>query len=137
MIALDTNVLIYACDGRDTVKQQCALALVESLTDGAIPWQVAGEFVAASRKLSDQGFTSEAAWARLADFLSLLTLILPTPSLLERARDLHAVRGLSLWDAMLVAACLDAGVSVLYSEDLPGTRIEGLTIANPFADRGP
>jgi predicted nucleic acid-binding protein len=35
---------------------------------------------------------------------------------------------------MLVSACIEAGVSRLYSEDLPGrTKIEGLDIVNPFA----
>jgi predicted nucleic acid-binding protein len=34
---------------------------------------------------------------------------------------------------MIIAACVDADVRVLYSEDLPGGDIEGLVINNPFA----
>lgn len=50
MIALDTNILIYCCDSRDPRRQQIALDLVAGTTDGILPWQVACEFIAASRK---------------------------------------------------------------------------------------
>src|SRR6266478_6037106 len=62
MIALDTNVLIYACDKADLKRQQVALNLVSCSSDGVLLWQVACEFVAASRKLKSQGFTTVAAW---------------------------------------------------------------------------
>ena len=40
----------------------------------------------------------------------------------------------AFWDATLVSACLETGVSRLYSEDLPGrTTIESLEIVSPFA----
>jgi hypothetical protein len=34
-----------------------------------VPWQVACEFIAASRKLAELGFTAAHAWQRLAEFL--------------------------------------------------------------------
>jgi predicted nucleic acid-binding protein len=49
MIALDTNILIYSCDKADLKRQQVALDLVSSAGDGVLLWQVACEFVAASR----------------------------------------------------------------------------------------
>jgi len=53
---------------------------------------------------------------------------------LERARSLHGEQQWPFWDAMIAAACLDAGVTRLYSEDLPGRKPpEGLEIINPFA----
>ena len=48
MIALDTNVFIYACDKADPARQQIALDLISNTRDAAILWQVACEFVAAS-----------------------------------------------------------------------------------------
>jgi predicted nucleic acid-binding protein len=39
---------------------------------------------------------------------------------------------MALGDAMIVGACLDNGIPRLLSEDLPGGRIEGLEITNPF-----
>jgi predicted nucleic acid-binding protein len=136
MIALDTNVLIYACDKADLKRQQVALDLVSSAVDGVLLWQVACEFVAASRKLRSQGFTVVDAWDRLADYLAIFPLILPTAGAFERARILQA-DGWSFWDAMIVAACLEYGVTRLYSEDLPGRAVRGsLEILNPFLQPG-
>ena len=73
------------------------------------------------------------AWSRLADFLGLFPLVLPTAAALERARIPHAEDGWSFWDAMIVAACLECGVTCLYTEDLPGRAVRGpLEVVNPF-----
>jgi predicted nucleic acid-binding protein len=134
MIALDTNVLIYCCDKRDPRRQKIALDLVADTTEGVLPWQVACEFIAASRKLVSQGFTPAQAWERLAEFLGLFPLLMPTPAVLERARGLHVEQQWAFWDAMLVSACIESGVERLYSEDLPArTKVESLEIVSPFA----
>jgi predicted nucleic acid-binding protein len=133
MIALDTNVLIYACDKADLKRQQVALDLVSNASDGVLLWQVACEFVAASRKLRSQGFTASDAWGRLAEYLAIFPLILPSAGAFARARVFHTETGWSFWDAMIVAACLECGVTRLYSEDLPGSAIRGpLELVNPF-----
>jgi predicted nucleic acid-binding protein len=133
MIALDTNILIYACDKADPKRQKAAIDLVSSATDGVLLWQVACEFVAASRKLKEQGFTAAHAWDRLGEYLTLFPLILRTTSVFERARILHVQDGWSYWDAMVVAGCMECGVTRLYSEDLPGRSVrEPLEIVNPF-----
>ena len=91
------------------------------------------EFVAASRKLSAQGFTASDAWRRLTEFLALLRLTLPTAGVLERGQWLHATHGVSFWDALILAACAEAGVDILYSEDLPGVSTLGaLQVVDPF-----
>jgi len=133
MIAFDTNVLIYACDKADPARQQIALNLVSSHTDAVILWQVACEFIAASRKLSRQGFTAADAWARLSEFLDVCSLVIPTGKIvLDGAKNRQLVYNVSFWDAMILAACLDAGVSFLYTEDIPGGDVSGITIVNPF-----
>ena len=132
MTALDTNILIYSCDKADPVRQKRALEMVASLSDGVLLWQVACEFIAASRKLEDQGFTPDQAWSRLAEFLELFPLLLPSEPVLKRAETLHRHDGWSFWDATIAAACLEGGVSRLYSEDLPGRPLPGLEIVNPF-----
>ena len=137
MIALDTNILIYACDKADLKRQQVAIDLVSNARDGVLLWQVACEFVAASRKLRSQGFTMVDAWERLADYLALFPLILPAAAAFEGARILHAEDGWSFWDAMVVAACLECRVTCLYSEDLPGRAVRWpLEIVNPFLQPG-
>ena len=132
MIAVDTNVLIYACDQSDPHKQTIALDLIASSTDGVLLWQVACEFLAASRKLNKQGFTATQAWNRLIEFQDLLPLVLPTAANLTDARELHIVHGVSLWDALILAACVDAGVDVLYSEDVPAVALKTVRVINPF-----
>lgn len=133
MTGFDTNILVYACDKSDPVRQAKAMTLISTASDGVLLWQVACEFVAVSRKLSSQGFTAAHAWDRLADYLRLFPLILPTAGLLDRAHHLHVSQRLSFWDAMIVSACLETGIERLYSEDLPGRQVESLQIINPFA----
>jgi len=132
MIGFDTNILIYACSKADPAKQDRALQLVRETRDAVILWQVACEFISASRKLAPQGFTPDDAWNRLGEFLGIFPLIPPTAAVLERARDLHTRRGWSFWDAQIVGACLEAGLTRVYSEDLPGQTLAGLEIVNPF-----
>ena len=132
MIALDTNVLIYACDRSSPERQQTATQLIERTTDGVLLWQVACEFVAASRKLSGQGFNAVNAWSRLSEFQALFPLVLPSASALQRGRELHLSHGVAFWDAMILAACTEAGVEILYSEDVPGLALGGLKVINPF-----
>jgi predicted nucleic acid-binding protein len=133
MTALDTNILIYACDKADPKRQRVALDLVSGASDGVLLWEVACEFVAASRKLRSQGFTTIAAWDRLADYLAIFPLILPSPAAFARARIFHTQDGWSFWDSMVVAACLECGVTRLYTEDVPGSAVRGpFEIVNPF-----
>jgi predicted nucleic acid-binding protein len=133
MTAFDTNILIYACDRSDPRRQAVALNLIDRTTDGVLLWQVACEFIAASRKLAGQGFSPQQAWDRLAEFAAMFPLVLPTSATLERARAYHIDRGWSFWDAMIVAACLDCSAPRLYSEDLPGRAASPeLEILNPF-----
>jgi predicted nucleic acid-binding protein len=133
MIGVDTNVLIYACDQADPRRQQTALDLVTNTEDGVLLWQVACEFISASRKLSKQGFTSTHAWNRLSEFRELLPLVLPSEAILDRARELHLTRGASFWDALILAACAEAAVQIFYSEDLPGFGdYGGVRVINPF-----
>ena len=45
MIAVDTNVLIYACDQADAKRQKVALDLITNAQDGVLLWQVGCEFI--------------------------------------------------------------------------------------------
>lgn len=133
MTGFDTNILIYSCDHADTRRQQRAFDLLAHARDGVLLWQVAAEFIAASRKLAPKGFTPSHAWARLHEFMDVFPLTMPSPKVLEYAQALHLDQGLSFWDAMIVGACIDCGVQTLYSEDLPGRAVEPrLRIINPF-----
>jgi predicted nucleic acid-binding protein len=134
IVTFDTNVLLYAADVRDARKQRTAQAILRSFPDAVLLWQTACEFIASSRKLSASGLTTAGAWDILAHYVGTYRLALPRPAVLETARSLHLEHQRSFWDAMIVGACLDAGVTRLYSEDLPGRKPpDGLEIVNPFA----
>lgn len=134
MNAVDTNVLIYAHDRRDPRKQALAVSLIQSQADGALLWQVACEYLSASRKLEAQGYSLEQAWQDIRDLRSVWATILPTWRVLDRAENLMASFSLSFWDALVLAACLEGGVDRLYTEDFDAyPRVDGLEVINPFA----
>ncbi|MDQ1728981.1 MAG: hypothetical protein QOD33_1106 [Pyrinomonadaceae bacterium] len=136
MNAVDTNILIYARDKRDEKKQAVAAHLLSSMSDGVLLWQVACEYMAASRKLEVFGYDRLQAIADLTDMRNAWHTILPSWDVLNGALRLLTKYRLSFWDATLIAACLGAGVTRLYSEDFDASaHAEGLEIVNPFAER--
>jgi predicted nucleic acid-binding protein len=133
MNAVDTNILIYVQDPRDPIKQAKAEALVKSLPDGALLWQVANEYLAASRKLAPLGYNLAQAFQDISYWRNVWTTILPTWAVMDKAEDLRQRFNLSFWDSMIVAACVDGGVTRLYSEDFDAYKqIDGVQLVNPF-----
>ena len=134
MNAIDTNIWIYRHDTRDLQKQLVAKNLISTIRPLALPWQVGCEFVAASRKLAPLGFDEKQAWAALADMQVIAnTILIPSPMLWQEASSLQQRHALSVWDALLVAACIHGVVSMLYTEDMGAPRqIDGLSLVNPF-----
>ena len=133
MNAVDTNILIYINDPRDPAKQAIAASLVSSLTDGVLIWQVACEYLAASRKLEPLGYNRVQAYQDIRDLQQVWYTVLPTWAVIDRAEDLMNRFSLSHWDSMVVAACLEANVATLYTEDFGYSDIDGLKIVNPFS----
>ena len=133
MNAVDTNILLYVHDPRDPAKQAAAVSLLQSLSDGVLLWQVACEYLAASRKLEPLGYSRSKAWQDLQDLHRVWTTILPSWEVLDQAGRLLSSYSLSFWDSMILAACLEGGVTRLYSEDFDVYhRLDGLEISNPF-----
>ena len=67
MNAVDTNILFYAHDPKVPNKQQLAADLISSLNDGALLWQVACEYLWASRKLEGFGYSHLRAFDDIRD----------------------------------------------------------------------
>ena len=90
--------------------------------------------IAASRKLVASGYNVEMAWKDIRKLQTVWETKLPTLAVLIRAEDLMRRYSLSSWDALIVAACIEAGVTRLYTEDFDDSvRAEGLEVVNPFA----
>lgn len=133
MNAVDTNVLIYVHDDRDPAKKFAARELVDSLPNGVLLWQVACEYLAAIRKLAPQGYALDDGKRDIDDLRQIWKTLLPTWAVFDRSAEIMKRYSLSNWDALLVTACLDADVKVLFTEDLGAPRlIDGLEIINPF-----
>ena len=139
MNAVDTNVFVYALDVHEPAKHAKAKALLAGLVSAQpgtfLLWQVAGELLSVLRNWETKGRVSRSnAEANFRDVFAMFPLALPGPQVFARYFDLHSRFSLSHWDAMLLAACKEAGVTTLYSEDLdPGTEYDGLAVVNPFA----
>lgn len=133
MNAVDTNVLLYVHDPRDATKQARANKLLTSEPNLVLIWQVACEYVNASRKLSTFGFSMQDAFKDIASFQCTWQTILPNWGAMVQAQSLMSRFSLSLWDCMLIAVCLESGVQRLYSEDFSAyQKIDSLEIVNPF-----
>lgn len=139
MNAIDTNVLLYFVDKDEAIKQSKSDALLTRLAAAGTPavllWQVAVEFGAGLRRWEQKGKLT--AWERASHWqtaeLTFPTVVFPRTNLVSSAFDLAQRHSLSYWDALLLAACAEAGVDTLYSEDLTnGFTYDSVRVVNPF-----
>jgi predicted nucleic acid-binding protein len=124
--------LIYAF-GKDDPRQETARRLLSD--GGVIGVQTVNELVAVARgKL-------HMSWKEVSEALTAIRVLCAPPTPLTIATHDAAVQiaeryGYHIFDSLVIAAALEAGCSVLYSEDLQdGQVIQGLTIQNPFLPR--
>ena len=139
MVALDTNVLVYAWDRAEPVKRRKARELLQALRRGeestVLPWQVLLEFAACLRRNLDRGKLDRTAMIRILRVTrALFPVVMPSERVIDFGLVLSTRYSLSHWDAMLLGACVDAGAETLYTEDIGAPRTIGaLTLINPFA----
>jgi predicted nucleic acid-binding protein len=133
---LDTNIIVYAFDLSFPEKSKIARRLI---TDGAadkqaiISYQVVHEFI----NVALRGFRLAIGKSDLESFV--LTALFPmmaissSPALTIDALRLHNENQLAWYDSLIIAAALQGGCKVLYSEDMQqGRRFGDLVIQNPF-----
>lgn len=139
-VFVDTNVLVYARDAGEKVKQPQAQAWLEHLWTaraGRLSCQVLQEFyVTVTRKLAP-GLTPEEARLEVRNLLAWG----PVPvddEVLEWAWSLQDRYPLSFWDALILAAAREAGCDRVLSEDLSaGVSYDGVEVVSPFTTRPP
>ena len=125
----DTNVLLYLLSADETKANR---AEEELSAGGIVSVQVLNEFASvASRKLS-------MSIAEIREALAAIRAVCKIVPISEQTHDLGLKvverYGLSVHDAMIVAAALLAGCKTLLSEDMQnGQTIDGtLEVRNPF-----
>jgi predicted nucleic acid-binding protein len=127
---VDTNILLYAMVPEDS---RSAAAEVLLQTHPAISVQVLNEFANVTRR------KLRWSWPRIEEGLAAIQQLCGPPRALtldthRSAIDIAKRHGLSVYDALIVAAALEAGCTTLYSEDMQdGQKIHVITIRNPFA----
>jgi len=145
MIAVDTNLLVYAHRGESPFHDEAARVL-RSLCEGAarwvLPWSCAHEFLAVVThpRIYKTPTPMEQALAQLAAWLSSPSCLQATeqPDHFERLQGL-VERGFAIGpkvhDARVAAVCLSAGVTELWSADRDFSRFPELRTRNPLASR--
>jgi predicted nucleic acid-binding protein len=126
--SFDTNIIIYAF----TAGPKQAAARDAMADGGVISAQVLNEFVNVMRKKRN------AAWSDIVDALQVLMTHFPNVVPITKETNAAAVtlardHSFSFYDALIVAAAIEAGCDKVYSEDMQhGRRVGGLVIVNPF-----
>lgn len=134
-VFVDTNVLVYARDSRDAIKQVRAEAWLAHLwrtQSGRLSVQVLSEYYAAMTRKLTPGLSREQAWKDVQSLLRWRPRQIDG-DVIARAHDLDRLHRLSWWDALIVAAAQLEDCSVLLTEDLhDGAKFGDLTVRNPF-----
>jgi predicted nucleic acid-binding protein len=129
----DSNVLIYTDDAWAPKKRKQALALLtEHQRRGTAVYsvQVLQEyFSATTRKLGVDAALAQ----QKVEVLARERIVRLNEYDVIAAIELHRLRRISFWDALIVHAARLANCSVLYSEDMiGGGQIGNVRIFNPF-----
>lgn len=146
MIAVDTNILVYAHREDSPFHEPASLAISE-LAEGAgiwaIPWPCVHEFIAIATH--PRIYAPPTSLARALDqadaWLESPTLVLlgETPVHWATLRPLLAqsrVAGAQVHDARVAALCRQHGVRELWSADRDFGRFAGLNVVNPLMRAG-
>lgn len=124
-------MLVYAFDASDSSKQARAQEVI-SAGDWVVSTQVMQEFfVVATRRLAepvDRGTALQAL-----DGLARGPVVSIDADIVRSAAESSIRNQLSLWDALIVRAALQAGCDAILTEDLNHDQvIDGIPITNPF-----
>lgn len=133
---LDTNIAIYCFDDTAPLKQSRAkdiMAHGASSGMGVVSYQALQEFcnvASASKRLA---LSTEQTMAFASLLLAPMNQVAPSLALLTAALKIKTDVGYSFYDSLIVAAAVQAGCHILYSEDMQhGQLVAGLRIVNPF-----
>lgn len=133
---IDTNIFVYSFDNLQPSKKERASALIQDALKtglGMISTQVIQEFlnVATQKFAVPMQIEDAVAYTRLV--LNPLCQVYPDLALYESSLEIQAETRYSFYDSLILAAALQGGCAMLYSEDLQdGQQVRGVRIVNPY-----
>jgi predicted nucleic acid-binding protein len=134
---LDTNIFVYSFDRDSASKARRAAQLIHQAVatrKGMVSYQVVQEFFNVALRRFAHPMTVADAEQYLGTVFRPLLAVQSSQALYSAALRLRDKHHLSWYDALIVAAAMEGGCSLLYSEDLQSGRNFGdLRIENPFA----
>ena len=145
MLAVDTNVLVYA-HRREAREHKAAAALLQELAASVhpwgIPWPCVYEFfsvVTSPRSWKETASSPEQAWVQLQAWFDAPTLRLLGETeefvdVLETFMLRRRVRGPVIHDARVAAICIAHGVETLLTRDRDFSLFPELKIENPITE---
>lgn len=143
MIAVDTNVLVYA-HREDSPRHERAQRVLQGIASGpgqwAIPWPCLHEFLAVVthpkiyRPATELAVAVEAVETLLSvPTLQVLTEAADHPVVLGQLLRESGVTGPKVHDARVAAICLSHGVTELWSADRDFSWFPQLRVVNPLS----
>ncbi len=144
MIAVDTNILVYAHREDSTFYKKAEhilTELAESKKDWAIPWPCVHEFLAivTHPRIYKPATSLEMALCQLdcwfeSPGLHLIGELYDYWEILKDLLNSAKLLGPQIHDARIVALCIQNGVDTLWSADRDFSRIGKLKIKNPLIE---
>ncbi|MBU4316118.1 MAG: PIN domain-containing protein [Proteobacteria bacterium] len=142
MIAVDTNILVYAhredSEWHD-VAYECLRSLAEGRESWAIPWPCIHEFLAISThpKIFSPPTPLEQALFQVDAWVESPSVVMLQESkgywaILKIMIQTGRIQGPMIHDARIAALCRFNGISELWSADRDFKRFPGLVVENPL-----
>ncbi len=133
---IDTNLFIYQLEAADERKHGIANGIIrEGIETGnaCISCQVVQECLNTVLRKAEVPLDNASSRAYLDHVLAPLLRVTASINLYHRGLDVQARYRFGFYDALIIAAALEAGCKRLYSEDLQdGQRIDTLNVEDPF-----
>lgn len=135
---VDTNVFVYAYDLANPGMRDVAQQLIDRLTlDGslAVSAQTLNEFYRNATRANRPPSLSHERAQTAVERIAAAAIVFPVSEAVSlRAVDAVGRYQMPIWDALIWAAARENGISLIYTEDVPGQpEIEGVRYINPFA----
>lgn len=132
---IDSNILVYAYDSSDKVKQQQALAFLRSIAQvkPIVSIQNLVEFHATVTEKIEHRISIEESKSRVMKMAGVFSVLIYTPSTLLLAADIQHAHKIHFFDALLVATMKEFGIHTIYTENTKDfTKIPWLNVVNPL-----